>query len=191
MGLNTERANKLRLQFPVGQRVELISVEDTAKLIRSAAYPYFGFTEDDIRERKKYPIIPTGTPGVVQGVDDNCKIEVLWDTGAITKIAAGVDFIRAVNIQVIVRRPDENFHMTSWELAQWANTVNKIAGGKGTAFSSLDFPERLKGHHCSCGVTQEGFTKGIFKLLPVTSEEVQSGGKAYMTCIKCGGWSHL
>ena len=42
-----------------------------------------------------------------------------------------------------------------------------------------------------CGVDENGYTKGIFTLRPLTSEEVKDGGKAYMICDVCGCYSHL
>ena len=94
--------------------------------------------------------------------------------------------------RVIVCRPGKADPMTPEELANWANTVHALANGTGLPFTPDLFPnERLKGHHCNCGVTEEGLTKGKFELLPLHSEEVREGGKAYMQCKKCGGWSHL
>lgn len=46
--------------------------------------------------------------------------------------------------------------------------------------------QRLKGDHCSCGKNM-----GEFELLPEDSPEVVSGGKRYMICRNCGGYSHL
>ena len=188
---NIKWAQKLKTQFPAGQRVEMISVADTDKLRTSGAYLHYGFCDAEIEERKDYPEIPPGTTGTVLEVSETCKIEVLWDTGDVTKVAAGVDFIRSVDVQVIVRRPGEIFHMKAWELAQWANAVHQLAGGKGNPFSSVHFPGRLAGHHCSCGVSADGYTKGVFELLPLQSEDVRIGGKAYMCCTKCGEYSHL
>lgn len=95
-----------------------------------------------------------------------------------------------MNNKVIVRKPNSFKTMSRTELADWANAVNKMAGGR-AVFSRFDFPERLKGYHCDCGITDEGYTKGIFVLYPLSDEGVRSGGKAYMTCCKCGGCSHL
>ena len=86
------------------------------------------------------------------------------------------------------------------KIARWANKVHRQAGGTRAVFSSVDFfscpildksLERLKGHHCACGVDENGFTKGEFVLLPLTDEAVVSGGKAYMKCRNCGEHSHL
>lgn len=77
------------------------------------------------------------------------------------------------------------------DLAIWANTVNKMAGGSGKVFTEDMIQERLKGWHCYCGENEHGYSKGSFDLLPLYSEEVKSGGKAYMSCRKCGGVSHL
>ena len=44
---------------------------------------------------------------------------------------------------------------------------------------------RLEGDMCKCR------GNGEFNLLPLEDEAVQSGQKRYMTCYKCGGYSHL
>lgn len=86
------------------------------------------------------------------------------------------------------------------EMAVWANKVHRQAGGKGNPLSSVDFfskdildskNPRLKGIHCRCGTNENGFTKGEFVLFPLDHEAVREGGKAYMKCRKCGGFSHL
>lgn len=93
---------------------------------------------------------------------------------------------------VSICKPRTSNPMTSEELANWANAVHALSGAKGSPFTADMFPhDRLKGHHCNCGVTEEGFTKGEFELLPLSDPDVREGGKAYMQCKKCGGWSHL
>lgn len=77
------------------------------------------------------------------------------------------------------------------DLASWANAVHNMAGGKGDVFTEDMMPDRLKGYHCDCGTNEQGYSKGSFDLLPLYSEEVKSGGKAYMICKKCGCMSHL
>lgn len=90
--------------------------------------------------------------------------------------------------------------LTPRGIACWANKVHRLAGGKGNVFSSVDFfskpildtkNPRLIGHHCDCGVDENGYTKGEFILLPLDDECVVEGGKAYMKCRICGGVSHL
>jgi len=46
--------------------------------------------------------------------------------------------------------------------------------------------DRIAGEHCDCG---EG--RGEFVLLPETDPVVVEGGKDYMKCRVCGGYSHL
>lgn len=135
--------------------------------------------------------IPPGTLGTVKFVDDAGQIHVSWTTGSSLAAVPGIDYIRPMSERVVVRRPNGPFCMKTWELAGWANAVHHLVGGKGNPFSSEFFPERLKGYHCSCGVTKDGYTKGEFRLLPLDSEENKEGGKAYMRCEKCGGYSHL
>lgn len=72
---------------------------------------------------------------------------------------------------------------------QLANEANKICRSK--VFKASDFDEnnpysRISGDgHCYC----EG--NGEFVLLDSENEAVKEGGKRYMVCRKCGGWSHL
>lgn len=70
------------------------------------------------------------------------------------------------------------------ELAKEANALSKR-----NLFKPSDFigeNSRIAGEgHCSCG------GNGEFELLPEDDPDVVSGGKRYMVCRKCGGWSHL
>ena len=52
---------------------------------------------------------------------------------------------------VKIKMQNRRSYMTAKDLANWANAVNRKAGGKGP-FMPSDYPERLKGHHCDCGV---------------------------------------
>lgn len=135
--------------------------------------------------------VPDGTIGTVITVDDMGTIHTKWRTGSTLGLISGVDDFHALDAKVSVRGPGEKKSLYCFELATWANEVHKLAGGKKAVFTPLDFPERLKGHHCSCGVTEEGYSAGEFELFPLDSEEVKEGGKAYMKCRICGGVSHL
>ena len=64
-----DTVDRLRRQYPVGTRVELISMND--------------------------PQAPSpGTCGTVQGVDDTGSILVRWDNGSGLNVIFGVDFVR-------------------------------------------------------------------------------------------------
>lgn len=79
-------------------------------------------------------------------------------------------------------------------LAAWANKVHcEIGGAKRPVFTPEDFEtgDRLKGNHCDCGTDDKGFSLGEFQLMPLDSDDVISGMKAYMVCRKCGCMSHL
>ncbi len=53
-------------------------------------------------------------------------------------------------------------------------------------FGLFGFPGRISGSgHCACT------GGGHFELLPEDDPDVVSGGKRYMQCRICGGWSHL
>ena len=74
-------------------------------------------------------------------------------------------------------------YMSPFELADAANMLYKKK-----PFTFHDFHgqnSRLNGSLCGC----EG--NGIFRLLPLSDPNVKQGGKRYMQCTKCGGWSHL
>jgi len=119
-------------------------------------------------------------------------VDELYDSYAMHRTYKG---LKRMDIQAppkipVVKRPNSNTPMTDTELAAWANTVYRKGGGK-APFRPSDFPERLKGHHCSCGVDENGYTKGVFTLCSLSSEEVGDSGKAYMICDVCGAYSHL
>lgn len=165
--MNIEQLNNLRLRYPTGTRVKLVYMGDDPQALS------------------------VGSLGTVHHVDDIGTIHVKWDCGSSLGIIHGVDEIRIVPEKVIVYKPRTRIQTNGDSLAKWANAVHKLAGGKGDVFKASDFPERLKGHHCHCRITDDGYSAGVFELLPLNSEEVKEGKKAYMQCIKCGGFSHL
>ena len=66
-----EIVERLRREFPVGTRVELVKMDDV-----------------------QAP--PIGTLGTVRGVDDIGSIMVVWDTGSGLSVAYGEDICRKV-----------------------------------------------------------------------------------------------
>ncbi|HRS66935.1 MAG TPA: DUF4314 domain-containing protein [Spirochaetia bacterium] len=66
-----ETVERIRAQYPVGCRVELVKM-------------------DDIQAP------PVGTKGTVTGVDDSGSIMVSWDNGSTLHIVYGEDFCRKV-----------------------------------------------------------------------------------------------
>lgn len=148
--------------FPIGCKIEFVS-----------------------KTRRK--IKPGDTAIVINHLNDD-ELEIAFGNNTMI-LSCNKDFFRIINYAVIVRRPNEPFAMSEWELAQWANMVYTRAGGK-AVFEASDFPQRLKGHHCSCGVNALGYTNGEFRLQPLHKLD-KNIGKAYMTCIHCGCESHL
>jgi hypothetical protein len=71
--------------------------------------------------------------------------------------------------------PDGNTQLTPFQLAQEA----------GSQFRASDYPERITGKMCDC------VNGGKFELLPKNHPDVIEGGKRYMICRVCGGYSHL
>lgn len=80
---------------------------------------------------------------------------------------------------------------TPRDITRAANALFKMKYKRKGPFTIDDFggasaaKDRLRGNHCYCN------GNGVFRLLPIDDEAVQSGGKRYMQCEKCGGWSHL
>lgn len=71
-GIRRETVERLRKEYPVGCRVELIRMDDV-----------------------QAP--PTGTKGTVRGVDDIGSIMVSWDTGSSLSVCYGEDSCRRIN----------------------------------------------------------------------------------------------
>jgi hypothetical protein len=69
--LNKEILERLRREYPVGCRVELLQMDD-------ATAP------------------PVGTMGIVTGIDDTGSIMVDWDNGSGLNILYGIDRVRNV-----------------------------------------------------------------------------------------------
>lgn len=65
--------DRLRIEYPVGTRVELISMED------------------------EYRKLKPGERGTVTGVDDIGTIHVNWDCGSCLGVAYGEDSCRKIN----------------------------------------------------------------------------------------------
>lgn len=76
--------------------------------------------------------------------------------------------------------------MSAKELAQEANAVLPKPVLTEWDYDPNNPNNRLSGSgHCNCA------GDGEFVLLPGTDPDVQSSGKRYMYCRKCGCWSHL
>ena len=70
--MNQETLERLRKQYPVGTRVELVKMNDV-----------------------QAP--PAGTLGTVMGVDDIGSIMVSWDNGSSLSVVYGEDICRVIN----------------------------------------------------------------------------------------------
>ena len=70
-GISRETVERLRKEYPVGCRVELIRMDDP-----------------------QAP--PVGTKGTVRGVDDIGSIMVAWDNGSGLNVIYGEDIVRKV-----------------------------------------------------------------------------------------------
>lgn len=71
-GIKRETVERLRREYPVGCRVELLQMEDV-----------------------QAP--PIGTKGTVRGVDDIGSIMVSWDTGSSLSVVYGEDSCRRID----------------------------------------------------------------------------------------------
>ena len=179
------------MQYTIGTLVELVSKANVRQVNDFKVNDLINLNiNEDILKRRKLLKIRPGNIGHIVSMDKYC-IEIEWENGITTCIIPQIDHIRPVTMPVRVYRRCHSLYMDDWELADWANMVHKCAGGNGKAFTPDMMKERLKGNHCSCGTNQDGYSLGVFELFPFISEEVRSGGKAYMVCKKCGCMSHL
>lgn len=71
-GISRETVERLRREYPVGCRVELVQMDDV-----------------------QAP--PIGTKGTVRGVDDIGSIMVRWDNGCRLSVAYGEDMCRRID----------------------------------------------------------------------------------------------
>lgn len=72
-GINNKTIERLKAEYPIGARVELIRMSDP------------------------YTTIPAGMKGNVIGVDDIGTIHVSWDNGSQLGVAYGEDSCRRVD----------------------------------------------------------------------------------------------
>lgn len=72
LGIRRETVERLRWEYPVGCRVELVQMDDV-----------------------QAP--PIGTKGTVRGVDDIGSIMVRWDNGCGLSVAYGEDMCRRID----------------------------------------------------------------------------------------------
>ena len=70
-GIRPEALERLRKEYPVGTRVELVEMDDV-----------------------QAP--PIGTKGTVTGIDDTGSLLMRWDTGSGLNVVYGVDIVRKV-----------------------------------------------------------------------------------------------
>ena len=66
---NKETVERVRRQYPVGTRVELVEMDD-------------------------FQAPPIGTLGTVEGVDDTASFLVAWDNGSHLNVIYGVDRVK-------------------------------------------------------------------------------------------------
>lgn len=68
---NKETVERVRKQYPVGTRVELVQMDD-------------------------FQAPPIGTKGTVEGVDDTASLLVAWDNGSHLNVIYGEDMVRKI-----------------------------------------------------------------------------------------------
>lgn len=68
---NKETVERVRRQYPVGTRVELVQMDD-------------------------FQAPPIGTRGTVEGVDDTASLLVAWDNGSHLNVIYGEDVVRKI-----------------------------------------------------------------------------------------------
>ena len=69
--LNKETVERVRRQYPIGTRVELVQMDD-------------------------FQAPPIGTKGTVEGVDDTASLLVAWDNGSHLNVIYGEDAVRKI-----------------------------------------------------------------------------------------------
>lgn len=69
---NKETVEKLRKEYPVGTRVELVSMDD-------------------------FQAPPLGTKGTVKSIDDTGSLLVNWDNGSGLSVIYGIDKVRKLH----------------------------------------------------------------------------------------------
>ena len=69
--LNKETVERVRRQYPIGTRVELVQMDD-------------------------FQAPPIGTQGTVEGVDDTASLLVAWDNGSHLNVIYGEDAVRKI-----------------------------------------------------------------------------------------------
>ena len=68
---NKETVERVRRQYPVGTRVELVQMDD-------------------------FQAPPIGTKGTVEGVDDTASVLVAWDNGSHLNVIYGEDVVHKI-----------------------------------------------------------------------------------------------
>lgn len=175
--------------YTVGTFVELVSRTDLNKLSVNDLVN-LNLDKEQMKLRRRTSRIKVGALGHIEKVVGNITY-IRWLDGYESVVVSGIDHMRPVTMPVLIYRPHSNLFMDNWELADWANAVHTMSGAKGKPFTASCMDDRLKGHHCSCGVTADGYTRGTFTLYPLSSSDVRDGCKAYMVCKRCGCTSHL
>lgn len=74
LGIRRETVERLKQQYPVGTRVELVRMQD------------------------EYRNLAPGEKGTVTGVDDIGTIHVNWDCGSTLGVAYGEDMCRKIDV---------------------------------------------------------------------------------------------
>ncbi len=72
--LNEREVNKIKEQYPIGTRIELISMDDP------------------------YPV-PSGTCGTICDIDDQGQLDVKWDNGRTLSLIPNVDKFKVIDIE--------------------------------------------------------------------------------------------
>lgn len=102
---NKEIVEKVRKQYPIGTRVELVKMDD-----------------------EQAP--PIGTRGTVQGVDDTASIMVSWDNGSGLNVVYGEDVCRKLDVVKTICYGKEDVWDTRKEAADFF--LRAIAGSEGS-----------------------------------------------------------
>jgi hypothetical protein len=168
--------------------IELVSAGKISKLSPNDKIN-IGIDSDFIRDHKITEKRKVGSLGEIIS-QEGPIYTIKWENGIVSKVHAQIDMIRNVRTPVLVYRPGSNLHLSDWEIADWANEVNHFKTNTNPYNKNICM-NRLHSRHCSCGVNSDGYSLGVFNLMPMNTKTVQDMGLAYMVCRNCGEVSHL
>ena len=164
--------------------IELVSVRKLSKLSVNDKVN-IGITAELEKSHRITEKRSIGSLGEI--ISQNGPIYTLrWENGVVSIVHTQIDMIREVKMPVLVYRPGSKLYLRDWEISDWANMINKSE-----TYTKKMCLEKLHSKLCSCGINQNGYSAGVFDLMPTSAKKVHEDGIAYMVCRKCGETSQI